>query len=64
MDDLVLLPWDEARLSIGDRAYVMRVLVPPYPAEGHGVLRVLRVRGDAPLDVTCGYERYRRTGTP
>jgi hypothetical protein len=59
--DLVLLPWDEARRVLGDRAHAMRVLVPPYPAEGEGALRV-RDDGEGPLDVTCGFERYRRTG--
>jgi len=62
MDDLVLLPWEDARRALGERAHVMRLLVPPYPAEGEGALRVLRVRDDGgPLDVTCGFERYRRT---
>jgi hypothetical protein len=60
--DLVLLPWIEARRRLGSRAHVLRVLTPPYPAIGGGELRVLRVRDDgiAPLDVVCGYERYRR----
>jgi hypothetical protein len=60
--DLVLLPWDVAQRALGDRAHDMHVLAPPYAAEGEGVLRVLRIRDDGgPLDVTCGYERYRRT---
>ena len=60
--DLVLMPWIDARRALGVRAHVMRVVVPPYPAAGGGILRVLRVRatGDTPLDVACGYERYRR----
>jgi hypothetical protein len=60
--DLVLLPWIEARRRLGSRAQQMRVLTPPYPAVGGGELRVLRVRetGGAPLEVICGYERYRR----
>ena len=60
--DLVLLPWIEARRRLGDRAHALRVLTPPYPAIGGGALRVLRVREveGAPLDVVCGYERYRR----
>ncbi len=63
--ELVLLPWNDARLALGERAHVMRVLAPPYAADGEGELRVLRVRDDGgPLEVTCGYERYRRTGTP
>ena len=61
--DLVLLPWDAARAALGERAHAMQVLVPPYPAQGEGVLRVLRVRDGVVLDVTCGYERYRRTGS-
>jgi len=60
--DLVLLPWVEARHRLGARAHTLRVLTPPYPAIGGGALRVLRVRDDGagPLDVLCGYERYRR----
>ena len=62
--DLVLLPWIDARAALGEREHVMRLLVPPYPAEGEGVLRVLRVRDDGgPLEITCGFERYRRTAT-
>jgi len=60
--DLVLLPWVEARRRLGARAHDLRVLAPPYPAIGGGALRVLRVRENAtaPLEVVCGYERYRR----
>ena len=62
MDDLVMMRWEDARAVLGDRAYAMSLLVPPYPADGEGALRVLRVRDDGgPLDVTCGFERYRRT---
>ena len=45
--DLVLMPWVEARRRLGAREHA---------------LRVLRVRenGALPLDVLCGYERYRR----
>jgi len=60
--DLVLVPWSEAHGALAGRRIALRVLAPPYPAIGGGVLRVLRVRerADAPLDVVCGYERYRR----
>ena len=60
--DLVLLPWTEARGILGSRPVALHVLTPPYPAAGVGTLRVLRVRErpDEPLDVVCGYERYRR----
>jgi hypothetical protein len=60
--DLVMLPWIDARRRLGAREHVVRVLTPPYPAIGGGELRVLRVRenGTEPLDVVCGYERYRR----
>jgi hypothetical protein len=60
--DLVLVPWIEARAALANRPLTLRVLTPPYPAIGAGELRVLRVRErtDAPLDVVCGYERYRR----
>jgi hypothetical protein len=60
--DLVLLPWPQARRRLGSRAQHMQLLTPPYPAIGGGELRVLRVRenGDHPLEIVCGYERYRR----
>jgi hypothetical protein len=60
--DLVLVPWNEAHAALAGRRIAFRVLAPPYPAVGGGTLRVLRVRasGEAPLDVICGYERYRR----
>jgi hypothetical protein len=60
--DLVLLPWIEARGILGNQPIALRVLTPPYPAAGGGTLRVLRVRErtDEPLDVICGYERYKR----
>lgn len=60
--DLVLLPWVDARRAFGDRALALRILTPPYPAIGGGTLRVLRVREreGIPVDVVCGYERYRR----
>ena len=60
--DLVMLPWVDARRRLGSREFAVHVLAPPYPAIGGGELRVLRVRenGAEPLDVVCGYERYRR----
>ena len=62
MPDLVLLPWIDARRVLGERPHVFRLLAPPYPAAGGGRLRVLRVRERAslPLEIVCGYERYRR----
>lgn len=60
--DLVMLPWLEARDILGDRPVALRVLTPPFPCAGGGMLRVLRVRErpSEPLDVLCGYERYKR----
>jgi hypothetical protein len=60
--DLVLVPWAEARAALAGHPLALRVLTPPYPAIGAGELRVLRVRERTgePLDVVCGYERYRR----
>lgn len=62
MSDLVLLPWTQARRLLDEQPLAFRVLAPPYPAVGGGTLRVLRVRRrpDAPLEIVCGYERYRR----
>ena len=54
------------RAALTERALVLRVLLPPYPALGVGVLRVLRVReesepGAAPLtEILAGYDRYER----
>jgi hypothetical protein len=64
--DLVLMPWIEARRTLGSRPVAFRLLAPPYAAAGGGALRVLRVRSGerveptAPVEVVCGYERYRR----
>ena len=45
----------------GRTALHFRVLTPPYPAVGVGVLRVLRVRErDSLIEVIAGYERYDR----
>ncbi len=62
MPDLVLLPWIDARRVLGERPHAFRLLAPPYPAAGGGYLRVLRVREREalPLEIVCGYERYRR----
>jgi hypothetical protein len=63
-DDLVLVPWERARALLAGREHTMTLLAPHYPAEGEGEVRVLRVRETGgPLEIVCGYERYRRTGT-
>ena len=65
VEDLVLVPWLEARRALGDRALRFRVLAPPYPALGVGVLRALRVSAlsgehDGAWELLAGYERYER----
>jgi len=53
-EELTMLPWTAAR-----------VLVPPYPAVGVGVLRALLVRplgglDDGAFELVAGYEGYER----
>jgi len=65
VEDLVLVPWLEARRVLGDRALRFRVLAPPYPALGVGALRALRVSAlsgehDGAWELLAGYERYER----
>jgi hypothetical protein len=65
VDDLIMMPWTQARAALADHALRLRVLAPPYPAAGVGALRLLRVRGlagehDGAFELTCGYERYER----
>jgi hypothetical protein len=62
-EDLVLLPWVEARRALGDRALRFRVLSPPYPVLGIGTLRALRVvaltgEHDGAWELVAGYEGY------
>ena len=65
LEDLVMLPWVTARRALGDRPLRFRLLTPPYPAYGAGVLRTLRVRAlsgehDGAWELLAGYERYER----
>jgi hypothetical protein len=60
------LPEPAVRAALAERALVLRVLLPPYPALGVGTLRVLRVReesapGQTPqTEIIAGYDRYER----
>ena len=61
--ELVFTPEHEARASIDDARLHLRVLRPPYPAMGYGVLRVLRVREDDDgTELIVGYDGYERIG--
>lgn len=61
--ELIFTPEHEARLKLGDAPLRLRVLRPPYPAIGRGVLRVLRVReGQSECEVIVGYDGYERIG--
>jgi hypothetical protein len=65
LEDLVLVPWVEARRALGDRPLRFRVLAPPYAALGLGALRALRVTAlsgehDGAWELVAGYERYER----
>ena len=58
---LVLLPEREVRGLLRESDMSLRMLRPPYPALGIGVLRVLRVRTEgAAIELVAGYERYER----
>ena len=58
---LTLLPEVEARALLGDRPLRFRLLRPPYPAIGIGVLRTLRVgERNGATEIVAGYERYER----
>jgi len=62
---LVLLPETAVRAVLRDRTLTLRLLRPPYPALGVGVLRVLRVaERDAGTEIVAGYERYERLERP
>ena len=61
MAELTLLPEVAARAALAGRPLVLRLLTPPYPALGVGVLRVLRVtERDGLSELVAGYERYER----
>jgi hypothetical protein len=64
-DDLVLLPWVQARALLSDRPLRFRVLTPPYAAIGVGALRALRVAAlsgehDGAWELLAGYDGYER----
>jgi hypothetical protein len=61
LDELPMTALVEARAMLAGRAMRLRMLLPPYPALGCGVLRALRVseQGDM-LEIVAGYETYER----
>jgi len=64
-EDLVLLPWVQARALLSDRLLRFRVLSPPYAAIGVGTLRALRVAAltgehDGAWELLAGYDGYER----
>jgi hypothetical protein len=64
-NDVALLPWVRARAALGERELRFRVLAPPYPAVGIGMLRALRVvamsgEHDGAWELIAGYEGYER----
>jgi hypothetical protein len=60
--ELIFTPEHEARAKLGDAPLRLRVLRPPYPAIGRGVLRVLRVREGDACELIVGYDGYERIG--
>ncbi len=60
-----MLPWRRALAKLGDRPVRFRVLAPPFPAAGVGVLRALRVGAlegahDGAWELLAGYDGYQR----
>ena len=60
-----MMPWREALAALAQGTVRLRMLVPPYPAVGLGVLRALRVRAgtgadDGGFELTAGYDGYER----
>lgn len=57
----VLLSEVEARRALAGRTLRFRLIAPPYPVLGVGVLRALRiVERDGITEVAAGYDRYER----
>ena len=66
VEDLIMLPWTSAVAALADRPLRLRILTPPYPSVGAGMLRTLRVAPlggalDGAWEIVAGYERYERT---
>jgi hypothetical protein len=61
LDELPMTALVDARAMLGDRAMRLRVLLPPYPALGCGVLRALRIsETNEFVEIVAGYESYER----
>jgi hypothetical protein len=65
LEDLVMMPWTQARARLGGHPLRLRLVTPPYPAAGVGTLRLLRVAvlggaHDGAYELTCGYDGYER----
>lgn len=64
LEEFAMLPETVARRALADHPLALRVLRPPYPALGLGVLRVLRIK-ETPgerLEITAGYDGYEKIG--
>jgi hypothetical protein len=58
---LVLLPEVRARGLLEGRKLTLRLLLPPFPALGLGVLRVLRIiEHESRTELVAGYDGYER----
>jgi hypothetical protein len=61
LDELPMTALVETRAILGERAIHLRLLLPPYPALGCGVLRTLRVsERNERIEIVAGYESYER----
>ena len=65
LEDLVMMPWTQARTALAGHSLRLRLVTPPYPAAGVGALRLLRVAvlsgaHNGAYELTCGYDGYER----
>ena len=61
LDELPMTALVETRAILGPRAVRLRMLLPPYPALGCGVLRALRITEQSEIiEIVAGYESYER----
>jgi hypothetical protein len=61
LDELPMTALVETRANLGARAIRLRMLLPPYPALGCGVLRALRITEQREIiEIVAGYESYER----
>lgn len=61
LDELPMMALVDARARLGKQPIRLRLLLPPFPAMGCGVLRALRVcERNGFLEIVAGYESYEK----